>query len=498
MLRVGEVFAGYRVIRKLGSGGMGSVYLVKHPRLPRYDALKVLNQGPSADREFRARFLREAELAGRLSHPNVVAIHDRGIFEGALWIAMQYVEGCDAADLAGSGPGALPVERALHVIAEAARGLDAAHAAGLLHRDVKPANILVSPKPGAPDRVLVTDFGIARATAESTALTADGEVLATVAYAAPEQISGEPLDHRADVYALGGTLYHLLTGSKPFPRPTPAAIMFAHLTDPPPRPSLIVPGLPAQLDGVIARAMAKNPAERYPSCGALAAAAGAALRGQEQPAEPVPPPRRRLGIVIATAVLVVVLALAAGIGIWATGSRDDSPAVAAGTSTTAAPTTTGIRDFSAQWGQVGYIVSAFPDLLPHTTLGTGYRGLRCTRSQVNATVMPSAVSPDFDAMNCTGDGNPLSSLTLACNSSHLPFPAQALPDVTKTGEQQWTRSSGSGRAFWGDGQDADGRATGVLQISFDHPAQSFCLLTAFSRNGSGQTLYERWWPGAPV
>ncbi|WP_245721814.1 serine/threonine-protein kinase [Nocardia crassostreae] len=496
MLRVGEVFAGYRVIRKLGSGGMGSVYLVKHPRLPRYDALKVLNQGPSADREFRARFLREAELAGRLSHPNVVATHDRGVFEGALWIAMQYVEGCDAADLAASGPSALPPERALHIITEAARGLDTAHGAGLLHRDVKPANILVSPKSGAADRVLVTDFGIARATAESTALTADGEVLATVAYAAPEQISGEPLDHRADVYALGGTLYHLLTGSKPFPRPTPAAIMFAHLTDPPPRPSLLVPGLPAQLDGVIARAMAKNPGERYPTCGALAAAAAAALRGQDQPAEPIPPARRRLRIIMAAAVLVLAVAVAVGLGIRSTGSPDDSPVAATGTSTTSAPTTT--MDFSAQWGPVGYIVSAFPDLLPHTALGTGYRGLRCLRSQVNATVMPSSVAPDFDAMSCTGDGNPLSSLTLACNSSNLPFPAQALPNITKAGEQQWTRNSGSGRAFWGDGPDADGRTTGVLQISFDNPAQSFCLLTAYSRNGSGQTLYERWWPGAPV
>lgn len=241
-LRAGEVFADYRIVRQLGAGGMGSVYLARHPRLPRQDALKVLTEGASVDREFRARFIREAELASRLAHPNIVAIHDRGVFEDVLWIAMQFVEGGDVAQLVRQGPLALPPERTVHIIGEAARGLDAAHAAGLLHRDVKPANILVAPRPGAPDRVLVTDFGIARAAGESTVLTAAGEVLATVAYAAPEQISGSgAMDQRVDVYALGGTLYHMLTGTAPFARTTPTAVMHAHLVEPPPRPSAVNP-----------------------------------------------------------------------------------------------------------------------------------------------------------------------------------------------------------------------------------------------------------------
>lgn len=240
----GEIFGGYRIEGKLGAGGMGTVYLARHPRLPREDALKVLPPAASADQEFRARFLREAELAARLRHPNIVAIHDRGMDDGCLWIAMQYVQGCDASDLIARDPAGLPPWRAVHIIEEAARGLDAAHAAGLLHRDVKPANILIAVNPDGSYRVLVTDFGIARAVGESTVLTAAGEVLATVSYAAPEQISAAPVDHRVDVYALGCTLHQLLTGSLPFPRPTPAAVMYAHLCEPPPRPRSSIPLFP--------------------------------------------------------------------------------------------------------------------------------------------------------------------------------------------------------------------------------------------------------------
>ncbi|MFB8276146.1 serine/threonine-protein kinase [Nocardia colli] len=493
-LRVGEVFAGYRVLRKLGAGGMGAVYLAQHPRLPRRDALKVLAEGPSADGEFRARFLREAELASRLAHPNVVAIYDRGMFEDSLWIAMQYVEGCDAAELAEQGPQALPVERALHIVGAAASGLDAAHAAGLLHRDVKPANILVSPKPGAPDRVLVTDFGIARAAGESATITAAGEVLATLAYAPPEQLNGAALDHRCDVYALGGTLYFLLTGSVPFPRATQAAVMYAHLAEPPPRPSAANPALPPQLDTVIARAMAKDPEDRYPSCGALAADAFAALRG-ETITDAVP--RRGNRRLIAIAAMVFVLALAVGVATWTAYSKSTQPIA-----TTVAPTTSATRtpvaDNSGPWGEFGYIIAAFPDLLPNAPFSSGYRGLRCIKSQVNAANLPATVAPDFDALSCNGDGNPLSALTLTCNASHLPFPVVSLTGVTKAGEQQWNRSSGTGRASWGDGRDADGRPQGVLQLVFDSPARTFCNLVAYSYTGSGQTLYERWWPDAPV
>ncbi|MFJ4655618.1 serine/threonine-protein kinase [Nocardia sp. NPDC088792] len=276
-MRSGEVFAGYRIERELGTGGAGTVYLARHARLRRRDALKVPST-VSSRRDFPEHFLREAEFAARLHHPNVVAIHGSGIHEGCPWIAMQYVSGCDAEQLARAAA-PLPARRAVHIITEAARGLDAAHAAGLLHRDVKPANLLIAPTAAGPDRVLVTDFGIARATDPSGSPATDCELTATPAYAAPEQISGIPVDRRADVYALGGTLFRLLTGALPFARRTPEAMLTAHLYAPPPQPSAVNPAVPPEFDAVIARAMAKRPADRYPGCGALAAAARIALYG---------------------------------------------------------------------------------------------------------------------------------------------------------------------------------------------------------------------------
>ncbi|WP_280493800.1 serine/threonine-protein kinase [Nocardia asiatica] len=281
----GDVFAGYRIVRRIGAGGMGAVYLAEHPRLPRRDALKILDPGLGADAEFRARFEREAELAARLEHPNVVSIYDRGAEGDVLWIAMRYVDGVDAAELVRRGPAVLPAGRAVRIVAAAARGLDAAHRGGLLHRDVKPANILVSTADDGSDAVRITDFGIARSMDATASSTTTGSVQASFAYAAPEQLTGAPLDHRADIYSLGCTLYELLTGSVPFGPRTPAASMQAHLYEPPPRPSRANPTLPPSVDEVVTRAMAKNPAARYSSCAELAAAA---LRALE------PPPGRSL------------------------------------------------------------------------------------------------------------------------------------------------------------------------------------------------------------
>ncbi|RBO82951.1 serine/threonine-protein kinase [Nocardia puris] len=276
-LSPGDEFAGYRIVRRIGGGGMGVVYLAEHPRLPRRDALKVLDAELAADAEFRARFEREAELAARLEHPNVVSIYDTGTEGDLLWISMRYVDGADGAQLLERGP--LPPVRAVGIVAAAARGLDEAHRRGLLHRDVKPANILISRADDGSDAVRITDFGIARSMEASTSLTSTGGVLATFAYAAPEQLAGAPLDHRADVYSLGCTLYQFLTGSAPFTGRGPAAVMHAHLYEPPPRPSATVPGVPPGLDDVIARAMAKNPGARFGTCGELAAAAQRALAG---------------------------------------------------------------------------------------------------------------------------------------------------------------------------------------------------------------------------
>ncbi|MGS2805876.1 serine/threonine-protein kinase [Nocardia sp. MW-W600-9] len=213
----GASLAGYRIERRLGGGGMGAVYLARHPRLPRHDALKVLDARLAVEPTFRARFEREADLAARLRHPNVVQIFDRGVDGDRLWIAMQFVDGLDAARLLRHGLAVLTPERAVRIVAEAAKGLDYAHRQGLLHRDIKPANLLIARADDGTDEVLVTDFGIARSMGETTSLTSAGSVLGTLAYAAPEQLEGEPIDVRTDVYALGGTLYELLTGFVPLP-----------------------------------------------------------------------------------------------------------------------------------------------------------------------------------------------------------------------------------------------------------------------------------------
>ena len=258
---------------------MGAVYLAKHPRLPRRDALKLLNPAFSGDPNFRARFEREADLASGLIHRNIVAVYDRGAVDGQLWISMQYVAGVDASVAARAGDGSMTPHRVVHIISEVGAGLDFAHRSGLLHRDVKPANILLAAPddPSEPEHVLLTDFGIAKSTDEVQHLTGTGNLLATLAYASPEQIEAKPLDHRVDIYALGCVLYELLTGSVPFPEASPFATMTAHLKNPPPKPSDRVPWLPPGFDAVVAKAMAKDPDDRYNSCRELSLAARAAL-----------------------------------------------------------------------------------------------------------------------------------------------------------------------------------------------------------------------------
>ena len=195
---------------------------------------------------FRTRFEREADLASGLIHRNIVAVYDRGAVDGQLWISMQYVAGVDASVASRAGDGSMTPHRVVHIISEIGAGLDFAHRSGLLHRDVKPANILLAAPddPSEPEHVLLTDFGIAKSTDEVQHLTGTGNLLATLAYASPEQIEAKPLDHRVDIYALGCVLYELLTGSVPFPEASPFATMTAHLKNPPPRPSEKVPWLP--------------------------------------------------------------------------------------------------------------------------------------------------------------------------------------------------------------------------------------------------------------
>lgn len=291
-LSPGAVVAGYAIEAVLGAGGMGTVYKARNPALPRSDALKVLSEGLSRDDHFRARFLREADLAATLDHPNIVTVYTRGeTDDGQLWIAMQYVDGSDAEKETRAGR--MPPQRAVYIVSEVAKAMDYAHRRQLLHRDVKPANFLL----GSDDeRVLLADFGIARALDDATNLTQTGMVVATIAYAAPESLSGYSVDGRADIYSLGCSLYNLLTRRTPFGGSGGmAATMAAHLNQPPPRATALVPALPQAIDRVLARAMAKNPNDRYQSAREFAAAAGQALDQstvavRTMPVTPVSPP----------------------------------------------------------------------------------------------------------------------------------------------------------------------------------------------------------------
>ncbi|WP_240679449.1 MULTISPECIES: serine/threonine-protein kinase [Nocardia] len=275
LLDSGAVFAGFTIEKLLGQGGMGSVYLARHPRLPRQTALKLLNRELFTDVEVRARFEREADLAAQLDHPNIVAVYDRGAEDEQLWISMQYVDGIDAATV---NPQSLPPERAVQIIEGVAAALDYAHGMGVLHRDVKPANIMLARAMGGHgERVFLTDFGIARLREDSTHLTQTGMFTATLAYASPEQMTGAHLDHRSDQYSLACALYWLLTGIAPFDAPAPADIIRGHLQLPPPSVAARRAGLSPALDAVIARAMAKRPDDRFASCAEFAAAARRAL-----------------------------------------------------------------------------------------------------------------------------------------------------------------------------------------------------------------------------
>ena len=262
----GEVFAGYVIQRMLGTGGSGEVYLAQHPRLPRQDALKVLSLDSAADEEFRARFNREAELAATLWHPHIVGVLDRGEFNGRLWISMDYVDGTDAGRLIRETyPRGMPEPEVWEIVTAVADALDFGHERRLLHRDVKPENILVTSSDGHRRRVLLTDFGIARRIDDASNLTDTNIALGTINYVAPEQLLGRSIDGRADQYALAATTFHLLTGSPVFEDSNPAVIISHHLGTAPPRISDRRPDL-AHLDAVLTRALAKDPTERYPTC----------------------------------------------------------------------------------------------------------------------------------------------------------------------------------------------------------------------------------------
>lgn len=266
-LTSGQNFAGYTIIRVLGAGGMGEVYLAQHPRLPRRDALKLLPSDWSADAEYRARFNREADLASTLWHPHIVGVHDRGEEYGQLWISMDFVDGLDAARvLSDRYPAGMPVEEVARIITAVASALDYAHKQDLLHRDVKPGNIMLTHLDDEGEqRVLLTDFGIARNVNDISGLTKTNMTVGTVAYSAPEQLLGEEIDGRADQYSLAATAFHLLTGSHLFPHSNPAVVISRHLNSQPPALAGKRPEL-AKLDAILAKSLAKQPDDRYRRC----------------------------------------------------------------------------------------------------------------------------------------------------------------------------------------------------------------------------------------
>ena len=300
VLGSGAKFAGYTILRQLGAGGMAEVYLALHPRLPRRDVIKVLAEAVTADPEFRERFNREADLAATLWHPHIVGVHDRGEFDGQLWISMDYVEGTDAARLVKERyPDGMPAHEVCDILQAVAGALDHAHDRGLLHRDVKPANILLTHPENGERRILLADFGVARHLANISGITETNVAVGTVAYAAPEQLTGCNIDGRADQYALAATAFHLLTGAPPFQHSNPVAVISQHLHEDPPRLSDYRPDL-ARLDALFRKALAKQPEDRFDRCRAFAAAVSEQFEGTRdvgRRAQPggalMTPPRQR-------------------------------------------------------------------------------------------------------------------------------------------------------------------------------------------------------------
>ena len=284
---VGEEFAGYRLVSVLGRGGMSIVFRAENPRLGNVIALKVLDPALASDDIFRTRFLEESRIAASMNHPNVIPIHDMGSSDGLLYIAMRCVTGTDLRQMLKKR-GRLQPETAVFLLEQAARALDAAHRRGLVHRDVKPGNLLVERgNDGSdPDHVYLADFGITKHLGGRTGLTSTGAFLGTIDYVAPEQIRGISVLGLADQYSLGCVLYECLTGRVPFEKDLDAAIIWAHVEESPTLPTLLRPDLPPAVDEVFARVLAKNPGDRYGTCREFMTAAREALGPLAEPLSP--------------------------------------------------------------------------------------------------------------------------------------------------------------------------------------------------------------------
>ena len=286
---IGSTIARYQILSLLGRGGMSVVYLAEDVRLERKVALKLLSEELASDKAFRDRFIRESRLAASLDHPNVIPIFEADEADGVLFIAMRYVEGTDLKTrIREDGP--LPLGLTVSVIAQVASALDAAHERGLVHRDVKPGNVLLAKgRSASAPHAYLADFGLTKRAASQSGLTGTGQFMGTLDYVAPEQIRGEALDGRVDTYALGAVAFECLTGEPPFPKESDVAVLYAQLNEDPPRPTEKREDLPPAVDGVITRAMDKDPGQRHQTAGELADELSSAL-GVAAPT--VPPPAR--------------------------------------------------------------------------------------------------------------------------------------------------------------------------------------------------------------
>ncbi|WP_112266348.1 serine/threonine-protein kinase [Lentzea terrae] len=380
-----ETFGPYRIEQLLGRGGMGEVHRAYDTAHDRFVALKRLSPGHHDDEEYRARFRREAQIVARLREPHVIPIHAYGEIDGRLYLDMRLVEGFDLADLIRRGP--VEPARAVRIVEQVASALDAAHADGLVHRDVKPSNVLVT----SGDFVYLVDFGIARSVSPSaTALTASGSVVGTLDYMAPERFEGGPVDARADIYALACVLFSCVVGRPPFVAEGAEAQIWAHLKEVPPKASALNPAVPAALDDVIAKGMAKNPADRYATAGALARAAALAISAPVQQTAETTPVRSRpkrstepgtaspaliaAGLVVAA--VLVVTALVYGNG---DKTRGAGTTLTSTTTTTTSTTTTTTRS-----PQVAALLAALPAVykpadtcVPFTPDGGAVAAVRC-------------------------------------------------------------------------------------------------------------------------
>lgn len=401
----GQTIGPYRLVEKLGTGGMAEVYKAYQPRLDRYVAIKFIRPEFAADEGFRSRFEREAKAIARLSHPNIVHIYDFGEEGNLYYLVMEYIDGGTLKErlaVLNSAGETMEWGEVCRIARQVGEALDYAHQQGIVHRDVKPANVMLT----ADGRAVLNDFGIARMVGATSGLTQTGTTVGTPAYMSPEQIRGEQIGPSSDLYSLGVVLYEMLTGRVPFSADTPLAIMYKQLNDPIPLPRTLNPALPQATEAVVLRALAKEPADRYPSGQALVRALEQSLVAHTRPlkgvaaARPRQRPRLRPAWLAILAVLVVLLAFAACVvgvvqlrsALFPLGGQGGKVGIASPTSVTFSPT-----------------ITPLPTIPPTPMAATPVTPVPTAAPETGAliSVVRSFAAPGYSAQGITWDGTSL-------------------------------------------------------------------------------------------